>query len=38
LLNFLYSVVKERSRSSREPCTIQRTALRVKGPARNKFG
>src|SRR5678815_5065000 len=34
LLNVLYSVVKERSRSSREPRTIQRATTRVKGPAR----
>ncbi len=34
LLNFLYSVVKEQSRSSREPRTIQPAALRVKGPTR----
>jgi hypothetical protein len=34
LLNFLYSVFKERPRSSREPRTIQRALSRVKGPAR----
>ena len=38
LLNFLYSVVKERLRSTREPRTIQPAQTRVKGSARNKFG
>jgi hypothetical protein len=32
LLNILYSVVKERKHSSREPCTILRAQKRVKGP------
>jgi hypothetical protein len=32
LLNILYSVVKEQTYSSREPCTIRCAQKRVKGP------
>jgi len=34
LLNILYSVVKEQHKRTREPCTLLRAQMRVKGPAR----
>jgi len=38
LLNILYSVVKEQTRSSREPCTLLRAQKRVKGPVYQTYG
>ena len=38
LLNILYSVVKEQTRSSREPCTLLRAQKRVKGPFYQTYG
>ena len=38
LLNILYSVVKEQTRSSREPCTLLCAQKRVKGPFYQTYG
>jgi len=38
LLNILYSVVKEQTRSSREPCTLRCAQTRVKGPFYQTYG